>query len=132
MTLAALTLAAVLGSFAVATAPVLRPLTLSAACQKAGYSALQDSGGTVRVLRYVRLIPDNTARQTEYYSAAGQLQSVRATASGFVGLLYDLNAKVDGKGRIVGETGYRSKFFRGGVVLLPVSAAQVKQGSCAG
>jgi len=68
--LVAAALAAVLGSIATAaTAPVLRPLPLGAACQKAGYTALQDSAGTLRVLRYVRLIPDNTARQTQYYSA---------------------------------------------------------------
>jgi hypothetical protein len=126
----ALSLSLLLSSTVFAAPPVLRPLPLSPACRKAGYSALQDASGTLRVLRYVRLIPDNTARQTQYYSAAGQLQSVRATASGFVGLLYDLSATVDSKGRIASEKGYRSRFFKGAVVLLPTSPSLVKRGQC--
>jgi len=128
--LVAAALAAVLGSIATAaTAPVLRPLPLGAACQKAGYTALQDSAGTLRVLRYVRLIPDNTARQTQYYSARGALQSAKLTGSGFVGLLYDLT--LTARGNTLTEKGYRAKFFTTPAERLLRDAAAVKAGRCA-
>ena len=109
---------------------VLKPLPLSVTCQKAGYSALQDEIGTLRVLRYVRLIPDNSARVTQYYGASGRLQSVRATASGFVGVLYDLTASVDAKGNVVGEKGYRSKLFTDSLKTAIRDAAAVSAGRC--
>ncbi|GGR01170.1 hypothetical protein [Deinococcus ruber] len=113
-----------------ATTPVLKPLPLSAACQKAGYTALQDAAGTVRVLRYVRTVPDNTARLTQYYDAAGHLQSLKATASGFVGLLYTLSARIDSRGNVVGETGFRSRFFTASLSSVIHDVAVVKAGHC--
>lgn len=113
-----------------AASPILKPLPLSLACQNAGYSALQDTAGTLRVLRYVRLIPDNSARVTQYYGASGRLQSVRATASGFVGVLYDLTASVDAKGTVVGEKGYRSKLFTDSLKTAIRDAAAVRAGRC--
>ena len=65
--------------------PLLKPLPLSAACRQAGYTALQDAAGTLRVLRYLRNVPDNGQRLTQYYDAGGHLQSVKASASGFAG-----------------------------------------------
>lgn len=113
-----------------AAAPVLKPLPLSAACQKAGYSALQDAAGTLRVLRYVRRIPDNSARVTQYYAAGGTLQSLRATASGFAGVLYDLTVGVDAKGNLVNEKGYRSKLFTGDLKNVIRDAGAVRAGRC--
>ena len=115
-----------------AASPVLKPLPLSLACQNAGYSALQDAAGTLRVLRYVRLVPDNSARVTQYYGASGRLHSVRATASGFVGVLYNLTATVDAIGNVVGEKGYRSKLFSGTLAGVMLDAAGVKLGRCGG
>ncbi|WP_424951877.1 hypothetical protein [Deinococcus sp.] len=125
-----LSLVLALGSSALAAQPVLRPLPLSAACQQAGYSALQDAAGTLRVLRYVRLVPDNSARLTQYYGATGRLQSLRATASGFAGVLYDLSARVDARGNMVGEKGYRSKLFTGSLKRVIRDADGVKSGTC--
>lgn len=119
----------VLGT-SLAAQPLLKPLPLSAACQRAGYTALQDSAGTLRVLRYVRLIPDNTARLTQYYSAAGRLQSLKASASGFTGLLYDLSVTVDARGNTVTEKGYRSRLYRGLTKDLIRDAADVRAGRC--
>jgi len=113
-----------------AAAPVLKPLPLSAACQKAGYSALQDAAGTLRVLRYVRLIPDNSARITQYYGADGRLQSVKASASGFAGVLYDLTASADRSGKLTAEKGYRSKLFTGSLAAVLPDARAVKAGRC--
>lgn len=113
-----------------AASPILKPLSLSAACQIAGYSALQDAAGTLRVLRYVRLVPDNSARVTQYYGASGRLQSVRATASGFVGVLYDLTANLDAKGNVISEKGYRSKLFSGTLASVTLDAVGVKAGRC--
>ena len=110
--------------------PILKPLSLSAACRIAGYSALQDAAGTLRVLRYVRLVPDNSARVTQYYGASGRLQSVRATASGFAGVLYDLAASVDAKGNVVNEKGYRSKLFTDSLKTAIRDAAAVRAGRC--
>ena len=115
---------------ALAASPILKPLPLSVTCQNAGYSALQDTAGTLRVLRYVRLVPDNSARVTQYYAASGRLQSVRATASGFVGVLYDLTASVDAKGNVVGEKGYRSKLFTDSLKTVIRDAAAVRAGRC--
>ncbi|WP_310582292.1 hypothetical protein [Deinococcus sp.] len=115
---------------ALAAQPVLKPLSLSAACRIAGYSALQDAAGTLRVLRYVRLVPDNSARVTQYYGASGRLQSVRATASGFAGVLYDLAASVDAKGNVVNEKGYRSKLFTDSLKTAIRDAAAVRAGRC--
>ncbi len=118
-------------SFSALAAPaVLKPLPLSAACQKAGYSALQDANGTLRVLRYVRFVPDNSARVAQYYSVSGQLQSVKASASGFAGVLYSLTANVDPKGNVVGEKGYRSKLFTGTLSGVMLDAVGVKAGKC--
>ena len=126
-----------LGSLALAasttskpTSPLLRAFPLSAACQKAGYSALQDAAGTVRVLRYVRTVPDNSVRVTQYYDAAGHLQSLKASASGFVGLLYTLSARIDGQGNVVGETGFRSRFFTGSLKSVLHDVAAVRGGHC--
>jgi len=113
-----------------AASPILKPLSLSAACRIAGYSALQDAAGTLRVLRYVRLVPDNSARVTQYYGASGRLQSVRATASGFAGVLYDLAASVDAKGNVVNEKGYRSKLFTDSLKTAIRDAAAVRAGRC--
>ncbi len=113
-----------------AASPILKPLSLSAACQIAGYSALQDAAGTLRVLRYVRLVPDNSALVTQYYGASGRLQSVRATASGFAGVLYDLAASVDAKGNVVNEKGYRSKLFTDSLKTAIRDAAAVRAGRC--
>ena len=113
-----------------AASPVLKPMPLSLACQNAGYSALQDTAGTLRVLRYVRLIPDNSARVTQYYGVSGRLQSVRATASGFVGVLYDLTASVDVKGNVVNEKGYRSKLFTDSLKTAIRDAGAVRAGRC--
>ncbi len=82
------------------------------------------------MLRYVRLIPDNSARVTQYYGASGRMQSVRATASGFVGVLYDLTATLDPKGNMVNETGYRSKLFSGSLASVMLDGAGVKAGRC--
>ncbi|WP_425147232.1 hypothetical protein [Deinococcus sp.] len=113
-----------------AASGVLKPLPLSAACQKAGYSALQDTRGTLRVLRYLRTVPDNSQRLTQYYDAAGRLQSVKASASGFAGLLYDLSARFDAQGKVLGETGYRSKLYRGSLKTLLRDAGAVRAGRC--
>ena len=113
-----------------AASPILKPLSLSAACRIAGYSALQDAAGTLRVLRYVRLVPDNSARVTQYYGASGRLQSVRATASGFAGVLYDLAASVDAKGNVVNEKGYRSKLFTDSLKTAIRDVAAVRAGRC--
>ena len=125
-----LTLALACSVSALAAQPVLKPLSLSAACRIAGYSALQDAAGTLRVLRYVRLVPDNSARVTQYYGASGRLQSVRATASGFAGVLYDLAASVDAKGNVVNEKGYRSKLFTDSLKTAIRDAAAVRAGRC--
>jgi len=109
---------------------VLKPLPLSVPCQKAGYSALQDAAGTLRVLRYVRLIPDNSARITQYYGADGRLQSLKASASGFAGVLYDLTASADRTGRLTAEKGYRSKLFTGPLTVLLLDGRAVKAGRC--
>lgn len=109
---------------------MLKPLPLTAACQKAGYSALQDAARTLRVLRYVRLIPDNSARVTQYYGADGRLQSLKASGSGFAGVLYDLTASADRTGRLTGEKGYRSKLFTGPLTSLLLDARAVKAGRC--
>ena len=114
-----------------AASPILKPLPLSLACQNAGYSALQDTTGTLRVLRYVRLIPDNSARVTQYYGTSGRLQSMKATASGFVGVLYDLTASVDAKGNVMGEKGYRSKLFTDNLKTAIRDAAAIRAGRCA-
>ncbi|ULH15594.1 hypothetical protein MF271_02815 [Deinococcus sp. KNUC1210] len=110
--------------------PLLKPLPLSAACQKAGYTALQDAAGTVRVLRYVRTVPDNTQRLTQYYDAAGHLQSLKVTASGFVGLLYSLSARIDSAGNVVGETGFRSRFFTASLKSVILDVAPIRAGHC--
>ena len=125
-----LTLALACSASALAAQPVLKPLPLSLACQTAGYSALQDTTGTLRVLRYVRLIPDNSARVTQYYGTSGRLQSMKATASGFVGVLYDLTASVDAKGNVVNEKGYRSKLFTDSLKTAIRDAAAVRAGRC--
>ena len=125
-----LTLALACSVSALAAQPVLKPLSLSAACRIAGYSALQDAAGTLRVLRYVRLVPDNSARVTQYYGASGRLQSVRATASGFAGVLYDLAASVDAKGNVVNEKGYRSKLFTDSLKTAIRDVAAVRAGRC--
>jgi hypothetical protein len=119
-----------LGGGVLAAQAVLKPLPLSPACQKAGYSALQDAAGTLRVLRYVRLIPDNSARVTQYYSAGGKLQSLKATGSGFAGVLYSLRATVDAGGNLTGETGYRSRLFSGDLKNVIRDAGAVRAGRC--
>ena len=126
------TLLALLSGSAFAAQSVLKPLPLSLACQNAGYSALQDTAGTLRVLRYVRLIPDNSARVTQYYGASGRLQSLKATASGFVGVLYDLTATLDAKGNVLNEKGYRSKLFPGSLKTVIRDAGAVQAGRCGG
>ncbi|MGY2892294.1 hypothetical protein [Deinococcus sp. UYEF24] len=120
----------VLAASVPAVQPVLKPLPLSPACQKAGYSALQDAAGTLRVLRYVRLIPDNSARVTQYYSAGGKLQSLKATASGFAGVLYVLSANVDASGNLTGEKGYRSKLYSGDLKNVIRDAGAIRAGKC--
>ena len=115
---------------ALAASPVLRPLPLNTACQKAGYSALQDAAGTLRVLRFVRLVPDNSARLTQYYAASGQLQSLKATASGFAGVLYSLTASVDAEGNLGAEKGYRSKLFGADLKTVVRDAGAVRAGRC--
>ena len=110
--------------------PLLRPLPLSAACRQAGYSALQDAAGTLRVLRYLRTVPDNSQRLTQYYDAGGHLQSVKASASGFAGLLYDLSARFGASGKLLSETGFRSRFFTASLTTLLRDAAAVKAGRC--
>jgi hypothetical protein len=121
--------AAVFGS-AHAAQSVLKPYPLSAACQKAGYTALQDASGSVRVLKYLRRIPDNSAQVTQYYAASGKLQALKASASGFVGVLYDLSARVDANGKIVAEKGYRSKLFTEPLSTAVKDLAVVKTGRC--
>ncbi|MFC4455587.1 hypothetical protein [Deinococcus sonorensis] len=113
-----------------AATPLLRPVPLTPACQKAGYTVLQDSAGHARVLRYVRLTPDNTLRLTQYYDASGRLLSLKASANGFVGQLYTLTARLDGRGRIVSETGYRAKFDHTDLKTLIRDVAAVKAGQC--
>ncbi len=125
------TLLVLLSGSVFAAQPVLKPLPLGVACQNAGYSALQDAAGTLRVLRYVRLVPDNSARVTQYYGASGRLQSIRATASGFAGVLYDLTATVDARGNVVAEKGYRSKLFTDNLKTVIRDAAAVRAGRCA-
>jgi hypothetical protein len=115
---------------ALASQAVLKPLPLRAACQTAGYSALQDAAGTLRVLRYVRLTPDNSARVTQYYAASGKLQSLKATASGFAGVLYSLSATVDTGGNLTGEKGYRSKLFSGDLKRVVRDAGAIRAGTC--
>ena len=115
---------------ALADQSVLKPLPLTLSCQSAGYSALQDTAGTLRVLRYVRIVPDNSARITQYYAASGRLQSVRATASGFAGVLYDLTASIGAKGDVVGEKGYRSKLFSGSLKSVIRDVGLIRSGRC--
>lgn len=115
---------------ALAAQSVLKPLPLTLSCQSAGYSALQDTAGTLRVLRYVRIVPDNSARITQYYAASGRLQSVRATASGFAGVLYDLTASIGAKGDVVGEKGYRSKLFSGSLKSVIRDVGLIRSGRC--
>ncbi|WP_407539552.1 hypothetical protein Q0M94_15445 [Deinococcus radiomollis] len=123
-------LCSLLSCSALAAPAVLKPLPLTAACQKAGYSAFQDAAGTLRVLRYVRLIPDNSARVTQYYSAGGKLQSLKATASGFAGVLYTLSATVDVGGNLTGEKGYRSRLYSGDLKSVIRDAGAVRAGKC--
>lgn len=115
---------------ALAAPPVLRPLPLSAACDRAGYTAFQDSRGTLRVLRYLRLVPDNALGVTQYYSAAGQLQSFKSSASGFAGQLYVLTARVDARGNVYDEQGYRSKLYTAPLRSVLRDAAAVRAGRC--
>jgi hypothetical protein len=116
---------------ALAAQLLLKPMPLSAACVKAGYTAFQDSSGTLRVLRYLRLVPDNAFGITQYYSAAGQLQSFKSSASGFAGELYNLTARVDVKGTVYDEKGYRSKLYTAPLKSVIRDAVAVRAGRCA-
>ena len=127
-----LVLAALLFTPALAqsTSPLLKPAPLSAACQSAGYRVWADPQGRPRVLRYRVNIPDYGRSLTQYYDARGRLLTLKASFSGFVGPMYNLTARLDGKGNILSETGYRRPDYAVNLKNLIVDVRSVLAGRC--
>ncbi|MEF2279574.1 hypothetical protein V3W47_14860 [Deinococcus sp. YIM 134068] len=113
----------------------LRPQRVSASCRdrsgRVRLSVLADALGTPRIVRYARRIPDNTLHFTGYYDATGRLRFATAQASGPVGVLYNLSAEYDARGRLLRETGTRRAGYAAELRRLPnLNVVLLRRGIC--
>lgn len=125
-----LPLLALLSGSALALTPLLKPVPLSEACERAGYAVWADTHGQPRLLRHRVNFPDNIRSLAQYYDEAGRLLTLRASFSGFAGQMYDLTARLDGKGNIISERGYRRQGDRTDLKALVVDVKGVLRGKC--
>lgn len=90
-----------------------------------------DAKGTPRLVRYQRFYPDNSQSFTGYYDAAGRLRYAKASASGFIGLLYNVTTEYDAAGRQVAESGTRRPGWGQDVRRMPgLNPDLLKRGIC--
>jgi hypothetical protein len=90
-----------------------------------------DAKGTPRLVQYQRLFPDNSQSFTGYYDAAGRLRYAKASASGFIGLLYNVVTEYDAAGRQVAESGTRRPGWNQDLLRLPgLNPDLLKRGIC--
>ncbi|ANE43416.1 hypothetical protein [Deinococcus puniceus] len=90
-----------------------------------------DAKGTPRLVQYQRLFPDNARSFTGYYDAAGRLRYAKASASGFIGLLYNVTTEYDAAGRQVAESGTRRPGWGQDVRRMPgLNPDLLKRGIC--
>ncbi|THF68839.1 hypothetical protein E7T06_14865 [Deinococcus sp. Arct2-2] len=90
-----------------------------------------DAKGTPRLVQYQRFYPDNSQSFTGYYDAAGRLRYAKASASGFIGLLYNVTTEYDAAGRQVAESGTRRPGWTQDLLRLPgLNPDLLKRGIC--
>lgn len=90
-----------------------------------------DTKGTPRLVQYQRFYPDNSQSFTGYYDAAGRLRYAKASASGFIGLLYNVVTEYDAAGRQVNESGTRRPGWTQDLRRLPgLNPDLLKRGIC--
>ncbi|MFB9992590.1 hypothetical protein ACFFLM_11490 [Deinococcus oregonensis] len=90
-----------------------------------------DAKGTPRLVQYQRFYPDNSQSFTGYYDAAGRLRFAKASASGFIGLLYNVTTEYDAAGRQVAESGTRRPGWNQELQRLPgLNPDLLKRGIC--
>lgn len=90
-----------------------------------------DAKGTPRLVQYQRFYPDNSQSFTGYYDAAGRLRYAKASASGFIGLLYNVITEYDAAGRQVAESGTRRPGWGQDVRRMPgLNPDLLKRGIC--
>jgi hypothetical protein len=112
---------------------LLRPLRVSRRCTSARVrlTVLADVRGTPRLVRYHRAPPGNSVRFTGYYDAAGRLRYATASASGRAGVLYNLAAEYDARGRLLRETGIRRPGYTAELRRLPnLNVDSLRRGRC--
>ncbi|UQN05818.1 hypothetical protein [Deinococcus sp. QL22] len=90
-----------------------------------------DTKGTPRLVQYQRFYPDNSQSFTGYYDAVGRLRFAKASASGFIGLLYNVTTEYDAAGRQVAESGTRRPGWNQELQRLPgLNPDLLKRGIC--
>ncbi len=90
-----------------------------------------DAKGTPRLVQYQRLFPDNSQSFMGYYDAAGRLRYATASASGFIGLLYNVTTEYDAAGRQVAESGTRRPGWSQDLLRMPgLNPDLLKRGIC--
>lgn len=90
-----------------------------------------DAKDTPRLVQYQRLYPDNSLSFTGYYDAAGRLRYAKASASGFIGLLYSVTTEYDAAGRQVAESGTRRPGWSQDLLRMPgLNPDLLKRGIC--